>query len=401
MGTWGPKLYEDDLAEDIKNEYEELLEKGKNNKEAIEDICQIYKEEIEDSDEKSVFWMVLADILYKHKNLTEFVKEKALKEIELGKNLERWKNEGSEKDYIIRKKEIEKLRKKLDSYQECKKKGVAKNKSGKKTANNNIFEWKIGDTYAYKIQDSKFEGQYFILRKVQDCMYYNNTRYQSAIIYVQITSDKKIPKDEEEINKLEYIIMSNRGNVKYQYRTQLYQIPRKKNEKLIYLGNFENIKTPSDEYIEKEEISVWLTSFKDIEYLITRMMDLGTNKKPIYKDIDPKNVSDSHIRFLMKVKYYKEKLDIIPPEKAMVKDNALLYISLVDSLMIGGFVKNPVGMKIKDMKVEAYNRIKELKKIVDEQNETQEKKNERINILEDLRKRIELYEGNSWDIRKW
>ena len=25
MGTWGPKLYEDDLAEDIKNEYEELL----------------------------------------------------------------------------------------------------------------------------------------------------------------------------------------------------------------------------------------------------------------------------------------------------------------------------------------------------------------------------------------
>ena len=122
MGTWGPKLYEDDLAEDIKNEYEELLEKGKNNKEAIEDICQIYKEEIEDSDEKSIFWMVLADILYKHKNLTEFVKEKALKEIELGKNLERWKNEGSEEDYIIRKKKIEKLRKKLVSYQDCKKK---------------------------------------------------------------------------------------------------------------------------------------------------------------------------------------------------------------------------------------------------------------------------------------
>lgn len=111
MGTWGPKLYEDDLAEDIKNEYEELLEKGKNNRDAIEDIYQIYKEEIEDPDEKSVFWMVLADILYKNKNLTEFVKEKALKEIELGKNLERWKNEASEEDYIIRKNEIDKLKK--------------------------------------------------------------------------------------------------------------------------------------------------------------------------------------------------------------------------------------------------------------------------------------------------
>ena len=396
MGTWGPKLYEDDLAEDIKNEYEELLEKGKNNRDAIEDIYQIYKEEIEDSDEKSVFWMVLADILYKNKNLTEFVKEKALKEIELGENLERWKNEASEEDYIIRKKEIDKLKKKLNSYQECEKNIGTKNKSIKKIANNNILEWKIGDTYAYKIQDSKFEGQYFILRKVQDCMYYNNTRYQSAIIYVQITSNKEIPKNEEEIDKLEYIVMTNKGNVKYQYRTQLYQIPRKMPTQLIYLGNFKNIKTPNDEYIEKEEISVWLTSFKDIEYLIIRMMDLGTNKKPIYKDIDPKNMSDSYIRFLMKVKYYKEKLNIIPPENAIVKDNALLYVSLVDSLMIGGFVKNPVGMKVKDMKAEAYNRIEKLEKIVNEQNEIQEIKDERINILEDLRKRIENYEGISW-----
>ena len=372
MGTWGPKLYEDDLAEDIKNEYEELLEKGKNNRDAIEDIYQIYKEEIEDPDEKSV------------------------KEIELGENLERWKNEASEEDYIIRKKEIDKLKKKLNSYQECEKNIGTKNKSIKKIANNNILEWKIGDTYAYKIQDSKFEGQYFILRKVQDCMYYNNTRYQSAIIYVQITSNKEIPKNEEEIDKLEYIVMTNKGNVKYQYRTQLYQIPRKMPTQLIYLGNFKNIKTPNDEYIEKEEISVWLTSFKDIEYLIIRMMDLGTNKKPIYKDIDPKNMSDSYIRFLMKVKYYKEKLNIIPPENAIVKDNALLYISLVDSLMIGGFVKNPVGMKVKDMKAEAYNRIEKLEKIVNEQNETQEIKDERINILEDLRKRIENYEGISW-----
>ena len=396
MGTWGPKLYEDDLAEDIKNEYEELLEKGKNNKEAIEDIYQIYKEEIEDSEEKSVFWMVLADILYKNKNLTKFVKEKALKEIELGENLERWKNEASEEDYIIRKKEIEKLKKKLVSYQECEKNVGAKNKSIKKIANNNILEWKIGDTYAYKIQDSKFEGQYFILRKVQDCMYYNNTRYQSAIIYVQITSNKEIPKNEEEIDKLEYIVMTNKGNVKYQYRTQLYQIPRKMPTQLIYLGNFKNMKNPNDEYIEKEEISVWLTSFKDIEYLIIRMMDLGTNKKPIYKDIDPKNMSDSYIRFLMKVKYYKEKLNIIPPENAIVKDNALLYVSLVDSLMIGGFVKNPVGMKVKDMKAEAYNRIEELEKMVNEQNEIQEIKDERMNILEDLKKRIENYEGISW-----
>ncbi len=67
MGTWGPKLYEDDLAQDIKEEYEALVEEGKTNKEAIEEICLRYKKEIEDTDERSVFWMVLADVLYNHK----------------------------------------------------------------------------------------------------------------------------------------------------------------------------------------------------------------------------------------------------------------------------------------------------------------------------------------------
>ena len=224
-------------------------------------------------------------------------------------------------------------------------------------------------------------------------MYNNNTRYQSAIIYVQITTDKKVPKYQEEIDKLEYIIIGNEGNVKHEYRMQLYQIPRKINEKLVYVGNFKNVITPKDEYIETEQLNIWLHSFKDIEYLIINMAMLGTNNKPIYYEVDPKNISDSHVRFLMKVKYYKEKLNIIPPENAIVKDNALLYVSLVDSLMIGGFVKNPVGMKVKDMKAEAYNRIEELEKMVKEQNEIQEIKDERINILEDLRKRIESYEG--------
>lgn len=397
MGIWGPKLYQDDMAEDIKEEYEELIRENKNNKEAIEQICFMYKEEIEDSDERPVFWMVLADVLCKYKNLTNYVKEKALKEIESGENLERWKNESSEEDYKVRKKELERLRKKLDMYKDektDKTEKKSKSRSMIKTQNYKDNEWKIGDTYAYKIENSKYEGNYLILRKVKDYEEYSNTRYQSAIVYVQITYDKKIPTNEEEINELDYIITSNVGNVKYEYKVSLYQIPRKISDKLIYLGNFKNIKTPNDEYINKKRDGGWLESFKRIEYLITRMLDLGTNKNPIYRNINPRNMSDSYIRFLMKVRYYKEKLNIIPPENAIVKDDSLLYIAFVDSLMIGGIVENPVIMKVKDMKEEAYKRIEELKKVINKQNETQEKKNEKINILEDLRKRIEVYKDN-------
>ena len=103
--------------------------------------------------------------------------------------------------------------------------------------------------------------------------------------------------------------------------------------------------------------------------------------------------------FLMKARYYEENLDITPPENAIVKDNALLYISLVDSLMIGGVIrKNRVGLKVKDMKEEAYKRIEELKNLVKEQKVGQKEKDRRIKILEDLKKRIEDFEGIKLDI---
>ena len=128
MGTWGPKLYEDDVAQDIKEAYEELVKTEKDNEKIIKEICSIFKEELEDQDEKSVFWMVLADLLYKQKQLTKYVKEKALEEIERRENLERWKNEASKDDYMVRKKEIETLKAKLEKYEENNVKIIKKNK---------------------------------------------------------------------------------------------------------------------------------------------------------------------------------------------------------------------------------------------------------------------------------
>ena len=155
---------------------------------------------------------------------------------------------------------------------------------------------------------------------------------------------------------------------------------------------------PRFEY-EEEEINLWLESLKNIEYLITNIKAFGTNRNPIYKEPIPENIDDGYIRFLMKSRYYEENLDITPPENAIVKDNALLYISLVDSLMIGGFViKNRVGLKVKDMKQEAYKRIEELKNVIMEQKVEQKEKDRRIQILEDLRKRIEDFEGIKLDI---
>ena len=199
-----------------------------------------------------------------------------------------------------------------------------------------------------------------------------------------------MPKNREEIEKLDYIVMSNKGNIKYEYKIILYQIPRKPSEEFIYLGNYTDFKVLKNEY---DNICKWSVSPQNIKYIIERLESLGTNKKPKYKNIDPIYMDDSHIRFLMKVRYYEKELDIIPPEKAIVKDDPLLYIALVDSLMIRGFVRNPVGLSVKDMEEEANKRIDKLEKIIIAQNETHEKQQKKINILEDLRKRIAEYKS--------
>ena len=229
-------------------------------------------------------------------------------------------------------------------------------------------DWKIGDTYAYKIEQSiskdiNLIGKYLIFRKVDE--YKSNKIYESPIVYAQITNDNKLPKTKDETENLQYIITANEGNVRHQYRMKLDNVQRKeKNDELIYLGNYINVITPSDEYIQKEKISIWSCAFKRNDYILDKLQRLGTNKYPIYYKTDPKNISDSYIRFLMKVEYYKNILRINPADKAIVKNDPLLYISLVDSLMIGGFVKNPVGFVNEEIKQETYKRIKELKNIV-------------------------------------
>ena len=61
-------------------------------------------------------------------------------------------------------------------------------------------DWKIGDTYAYKIEQSiskdiNLIGKYLIFRKVDE--YKSNKIYESPIVYAQITNYKKLPKTKD------------------------------------------------------------------------------------------------------------------------------------------------------------------------------------------------------------
>lgn len=38
MGAWGPKLYQDDVAEDVRDYYKDQLHRGKTGKEITQDL---------------------------------------------------------------------------------------------------------------------------------------------------------------------------------------------------------------------------------------------------------------------------------------------------------------------------------------------------------------------------
>ena len=391
MGVFGVKIYEDDLALDVKGEYLDKLKKGIKDEVALKEIVEEYEDSINDIDDGPVFWIALANTMWEVGRLTEKVKKEALKSID--KNLTRWRNEVDKKEYKLREKELLKFKDKINKEMPARK-NLFVDKENTKKEN----EWHDGEIYAYKLESEEAKakglyGRYMVIRKISEDDYFS--KRINAIAYCQITNDKKLPDSVDAINKLPYIIMFGKGNVRYDYKINIYNITKKVfKEKFIYLGNYKNVKAPYKEY-EALNDHVRICNFKDLEETILRKLEtFGSSDNPIYiEGIDIRNMNDSKIRFLMRARYYEEKLNITPPEGAIVKDDPLLYIALVDSMMIGGIVLNPVGPLTDEMKQEAYKRIEILKNVIKERKDTS--KEEKLKILDELKTKIETFDQKS------
>lgn len=395
MGVFGIKIYDDDTALDVKEEYLEKLKNGIDNEKALKEIIEENKEYIEDIDDGPVFWIALADTMWNEGRLTEEVKKEALNAID--KNLIRWKDEVDEKEYKLRERELLKFKDKINKEMPKRKIYFEKKKESTKKTKNKKYQWNIGDVYAYKLdckkaKELKINGRYLIFRKIEDGL--NNGRSIAIITYVQITNDEQLPKSKKDLEELPYIIISNIGNVRHEYRIELVNISQKFiKDELIYLGNYLEIKLPKDEHVVSNKINIPWYRINQIDFLLHDYKILGTNKNPVYYEVDPRDIEDSKIRFLMRVRYYEEKLNITPPEGAIVKDDPLLYIALVDSMMIGGIVLNPVGPLTDEMKQEAYKRIEILKNVIKDRKDTS--KEEKLKILDELKEKIETFNQKS------
>ena len=90
MGSWGPALFSNDTACDVRGDYREMIEDGVEDAEAMRRVFEQYGEDLDDPDEGPIVWLALAHTQSKLGRLDDEVRRRALQVIEGGEGLERW-----------------------------------------------------------------------------------------------------------------------------------------------------------------------------------------------------------------------------------------------------------------------------------------------------------------------
>ncbi len=210
MGAWGTSIFSDDLALDVRREYNILLSIGKTNEEAEKMLIDYYSKILYCNDpDEDVFWFALAYSEWKKGRLSNLAQEKALNAMENGRDLERWNSKNNEKNYRKRRNVIEELKKTLLSPMPHAK------KIKKPTVHH--CPWNVGSLLAYRIvsnknylRDNPCYMKYVLLRVVRvdrhpisklfDTGYYDETMMVGLYDWI----GDEIP-DPEIVDELKYI----------------------------------------------------------------------------------------------------------------------------------------------------------------------------------------------------
>ncbi len=169
MGTWGPAVFSDDTACDVRDEWRMHVGDGLSAVEATDKLLSEWNDSIDDPDDGPVIWLALAAAQWKAGRLEDRVQKKALAIIDDGSNLERWKEDPA----LLKKRKavLAKLREQLLSPQPP----PTKIRKFKKAT----CEWQPGDVIAYRLRS----GRYVMFRVLNlvtdkggtypDCQFYD------------------------------------------------------------------------------------------------------------------------------------------------------------------------------------------------------------------------------------
>lgn len=121
MGAWGPAIFPDDTAIDVRDSYKEEVANGVDGSEATRIVLAKFADCLDDPDDGPVIWLALAATQSKLGRLEDEVKARALQIIDTGEGLALWE-ESDPKLLDKRKAALQKLRDQLISPQPAPKK---------------------------------------------------------------------------------------------------------------------------------------------------------------------------------------------------------------------------------------------------------------------------------------
>ena len=265
MGCWGPKLFQDDVTQDVRDTYKDKLRKGKDGQEATKELLEEYVGELNDADDKILIWLALADTQWRTGRLEEFVKTKALKLLDQGADLERWRAENP-KGAIEREKDLQLLKERLLSPQPPQ----------KKFSQPRIFTctWQIGDVFAYPLESdgakaAGLQGRYLILYKIGNHIMEDGNIY--PVVLAAVTQSKALPVTKNDLEKLKWLrtfmAEDDYGRKGFNYRFFIRTTSKRAIPKTLqYIGNYGDLPLPGDEIVYEE--LMWGCIYKFLEELM-------------------------------------------------------------------------------------------------------------------------------------
>jgi hypothetical protein len=193
MGAWGPAIFSDDTACDIRADYRELLEDGVDDAEATQRVIAEYQHL--GDDEAHVLWLALAAAQSDLGRLDESVKFKALQVVDQDIGLELWEEAGP-KELVRRKAVLEKLRGQLTGPQK------APTKVRKPWAH--VSDLVAGDVLAYR----RPSGEYVLFRVAR----LDEHRFGTAPILRQLDWNKSSLPSERRLRRLKSLSETRPGS---------------------------------------------------------------------------------------------------------------------------------------------------------------------------------------------
>lgn len=275
MGTWGPGIYQNDVATDIKESFRSLREDGLAAEEIAQQLVEEYAAELADEDDACPAMLALADLLWRAGKPDDGIQSAALAMIDSGAAMQAWRETPASLQRR-RGQALTRLRGKL----------LSPPPQPKPRRKPTAYEctWQQNDVYAYRLRSDAakqlgIDGWYYVFQKIDELDW---GRDLYPIVYIRLCRPDKLPQNGDQLAALPFVPVdippdpsepiANKEKTVYGdwvYRLNVWLTVRSEKKELQFLGNFPMQNTPDSEYVYGLKLNTRVLFLKEVEIPLT------------------------------------------------------------------------------------------------------------------------------------